>query len=233
MDQQNLSSTNPAPDQPLPPKKRRASPLVILFVAFLVWRAILFFTESPPQTPQQTQALQNVDEFVVVLNAASQRLNIAAVQWLAALNEGDNLLFNSRSLDLLVEIERSQLVLTDARVLLADLQQAFPKDSDLQEASLLIAGVFDFRERYDSILGEIATIGVQLDFESTGPEVTRFLELLDEGALMEEQLPQIQETLVRAISRLDSAAGAELQTEFEDQEQRIQDLFDTYGLGEL
>lgn len=149
-------------------------------------------------TPQQEAYLEKLEgEFQGTL-AQNEKVKNITLEVVNALEAGDNSAFNSRSQQLLPEVQLLQDRLVDVRAQIAEGKSVFFDEENIRKVFEVLDEIYQFRYEYNQKVIETAELGSTINF-SNEQQTDRLFVLLDDLDERERQLPELSTKLIDAL----------------------------------
>lgn len=187
---------------------------IFIGVGIIIFALIVFGIYNNPDrkngfTPQQETYLNNLEGEFGGLTSQNEKVKIITLEVVNALDEADNSTFNTKSQQLLPELQILQDQLIDTRSAIAEGKTIFFNEEKLKKIFEVLDEIYQFRYDYNEKVIEMAEFGSTVNFDNEEQLVSLYV-LLYELEEMESQLPELHEKLTNAFSAIDSQLANDL-----------------------
>mgnify|MGYP001616839612 CR=1 FL=1 len=154
-------------------------------------------------TPQQEEYLESLGGKFQGFASQNEKVKIITLEVVNALENTDNRAFNSKSQQLLPEVQLLQNQLVDVRSAIAEGKVVFLGEEKMRKIFEVLNKIYQFRYEYNSKVIETVEFGSTVNFnnEQQSDMLYALLDKLDE---MEGRLPELHKKLTDALGSVDS-----------------------------
>ncbi len=154
-------------------------------------------------TPQQKTYLESLGGKFQGFTSQNEKVKIITLDVVNALKAADNRTFNSKSQQLLPEVQLLQNQLVDVRSAIAEGKTVFFSEEKMRRIFEVLGEIYQFRYEYNEKVVKIAGLGSTVNFGDE-QQLDALYVLLDELDEMEGRLPELHKKLTDALGGVDS-----------------------------
>lgn len=154
-------------------------------------------------TPQQEEYLESLGGKFQGFASQNEKVKIITLEVVNALENTDNRAFNSKSQQLLPEVQLLQNQLIDVRSAIAEGKVVFLGEEKMRKIFEVLDEIYQFRYEYNGKVIETAEFGSTVNFNNE-QQLNTLYALLDKLDNMEGRLPELYKKLTDALGAVDS-----------------------------
>lgn len=154
-------------------------------------------------TPQQETYLESLSGEFQGFSSQNEKVKIITLEVVNALDAADNHTFNSKSQQLLPEVQLLQNQLVDVRSAIAEGKVVFFDEEKMRRIFEVLSEIYQFRYEYNGKVIETAEFGSTVNFDNE-QQLDTLYALLDELDEMEGRVPELHKKLTDALGAVDS-----------------------------
>lgn len=154
-------------------------------------------------TPHQEEYLESLGGKFQGFASQNEKVKIITLEVVKALEDTDNRIFNSKSQQLLPEVQLLQNQLVDVRSAIAEGKVIFLGEEKMRRIFEVLNEIYQFRYEYNSKVIETVEFGSTVNFNNE-QQLDTLYALLDELDGMEGQSPALHKKLTDALGAVDS-----------------------------
>lgn len=154
-------------------------------------------------TPQQEEYLESLGGKFQGFASQNEKVKIITLEVVNALENTDNRNFNSKSQQLLPEVQLLQNQLIDVRSAIAEGKVVFLGEENMRRIFEVLNEIYQFRYEYNNKVIETVELGSTVNFNNE-QQLDMLYTLLDKLDEMEGRLPELSKKLTDALGLVDS-----------------------------